>query len=249
MNLALSRHWPPPLTSFTIDPHQILLDPTGQFFVAPDLGTDSILVIDSTKLELANRVTVTPAGSGPRHGSFYPRGAAKATHFFLACELASLVKVFELTYTNATLEFTEIQSLSTYGPTTPPANATTAAAGELVIDDGNKNLYVSNRLTGNETDSISHFAIGINSTAAPLAFADQISSGGLIPRMFSLSVDNSILFSTNQAGENGLLAFRKDATTGTLTEQPIASLTLDVFGPQSSGPQYVMEIGSQGSNS
>lgn len=239
---------PPPLTSLTIDPHQILLDPTGQFFVAPDLGTDSILVIDSTKMELTNRVTVAPSGNGPRHGSFFPRGAAKATHFFLASEIASLVKVFELTYTNATLEFNEIQSLSTFGPATPPANATSASAGELVIDDSSKNLYVSNRLTGNETDSISHFAIDINN-AEPLTFVDQISSGGLVPRMFSLSVDDNILFSTNQAGENGLLAFSKDPTTGSLTEQPIASVTLDVFGPQSSGPQFAMELGSTGSNS
>lgn len=199
-------------------------------------------------MEMSSRVNVTPSGNGPRHGSFFPLGADKATHFFLASEIASLVKVFELTYTNATLEFNEIQSLSTFGPAFPPANATAASAGELVIDAANKNLYVSNRLTGNETDSISHFAIDI-SAAEPLSFVDQISSGGLVPRMFSLSVDDSVLFSTNQAGANGLLAFSKDETTGTLTEQPVASLTLDVFGPQSSGPQFVMEIGSTGSNS
>lgn len=197
---------------------------------------------------MTNRVTVEPSGNGPRHGSFFPLGADKATHFFLASEIANLVKVFELTYTNATLEFTEIQSLSTFGAAFPPANATSASAGELVIDSANKNLYVSNRLTGNETDSISHFAINFDG-AEPLTFVDQISSGGLVPRMFSLSVDETVLFSTNQAGANGLLAFSKDAETGSLTEKPLASLTVDVFGPQSSGPQFAMEIGSQGSNS
>lgn len=191
-----------------------------------------------------------PAGNGPRHGSFFPLGAAQATHFFLASELASLVKVFQLTYTtNGTLEFAEVQSLSTYGPGLPPANTTTAAAGELVIDAANRNLYVSNRLTGNETDSISHFAISINNTAAPLAFVDQVSSGGLVPRMFSLSVDDTLLFSTNQVGGSGLLAFGKDAATGTLVPRPDASVSLDVFGAASSGPQFVMEIGSTGSNS
>lgn len=232
-------------------PHEILLDPTGAFFVVPDLGTDSILVIDSTNYEIANRVSVLPAGNGPRHGSFYPLGTngTKATHYFLACELDSLVKVFELDYTkNGTLEFTEIQSLSTFGDDFPPANATTAAAGELVIDSANKNLYVSNRLTGNETDSISHFSIDISDASGPLTFVDQISSGGLVPRMFSLSNDDSILFSTNQDGEHGLLAFKKDSATGTLTEEPIASLPVSLFGEPLFGPQYVMEVGSKGTN-
>lgn len=139
--------------------------------------------------------------------------------------------------------------MSTFGNGFPPANATSASAGELVIDSANRNLYVSNRLTGNETDSISHFAIDVENASEPLTFMDQISSGGLVPRMFSLSVDDTVLFSTNQAGASGLLAFSKDAVTGSLTETPLASLTVDVFGPQSSGPQFVMEIGSKGSNS
>lgn len=237
-------------------PHEILLDPTGAFFVAPDLGTDSILVIDSTKFEIANRVSVTPAGNGPRHGSFFPLNGAgangtKATHFFLACEIASLVKVFELDYTTSgTLEFTEIQTISTFGPGFPPANATTASAGELVIDAAGKNLYVSNRLTGNTTDSISHFTIDI-ANKSPLAFAGQVSSGGLVPRMFSLSNDGGVLLSTNQDGQSGLLALRVDGTGGTggLAEKPVASLPVSVFGAPTFGPQFVMEVGSRGSNS
>lgn len=237
----------------TAHPHEILLDPSGAFFVVPDLGTDSLLVIDSTNYDIVNRVAVSPAGAGPRHGSFYPLGAngTKATHYFLACELASLVKVFELDYSNgSTLAFKQIQSLSTFGAAFPPANATTAAAGELVIDAAGENLYVSNRLTGNATDSISHFAIDFAADAAsPLAFVDQVSSGGLIPRMFSLANDGDVLFSTNQAGESGLLALARDAATGSLTETPVASLTVDEFGPPSYGPQFVMEVGSKGSNS
>lgn len=206
-------------------------------------------MIDSTEFEIVNRVNVTPAGNGPRHGSFFPLGSeGKATHFFLASEIASLVKVFELDYTGGSLEFNEIQSISTFGDDFPPANATSASAGELVIDAANKNLYVSNRLTGNDTDSISHFAIDI-SAKNPLTFVDQISSGGLVPRMFSLSNNDDLLFSTNQDGENGLLAFTKDADTGSLTEEPVASLTVDVFGAPSFGPQFAMEIGSVGSNS
>lgn len=230
-------------------PHEILLDPTGAFFVVPDLATDSLLVIDSTEFEIQDRITVSPSGSGPRHGSFFPLGSdEKATHFFLAAEIDSLVKVFELEYTNTSLTFTEIQSRSTFGADFPPANATAASAGELVIDAANKNLYVSNRLTGNATDSISHFAIDVTDKEEPLKFVDQISSGGLVPRMFSLSNDDDLLFSTNQDGESGLLAFAKDPKTGSLTEEPVASLPVSTFGAGGFGPQYVMEIGSKGSN-
>lgn len=233
----------------TPHPHEALLDPTGQFFVVPDLGTDSLLVIDSKEFNIQNRVSVKPSGAGPRHGSFFPLGNdGKATHYFLACELASLVKVFTLQYTNNSINFTEVQSLSTHGKDFPPANATSAAAGELVIDAANKNLYVSNRFTGNATDSISHFSINIGDSG-PLKFVDQISSGGLVPRMFSLSKDDSILFSTNQDGSSGLLALAKDNKTGSLTEQPVASVPLGKFGAANFGPQFVMEIGAEGSNS
>ncbi|KAH8742858.1 Lactonase, 7-bladed beta-propeller-domain-containing protein [Diaporthe sp. PMI_573] len=230
-------------------PHQALLDPSGRFFVVNDLGTDSVLVLDSQNdFNISNRVTVE-AGTGPRHGAFIPSGAEKATHYFLACEITSVVKAFELTYTGDNLEFKEVQSLSSFGADFPPANATAAAAGELVTSSCGKHLYVSNRLTGNTTDSISHFSIDTSNAAAPLAFVDQISSGGLIPRMFSLAADESVLFSTNQDGENGLLALARDASTGSLTEAPVASLALDKFGGPSFGPQFVMELGAKGSNS
>lgn len=218
-----------------------MLDPTGRFFVVNDLGTDSIFVIDSENdYSISNRVSVE-AGTGPRHGAFIA-WENKATYYFLACEIKSVVKAFKVTYTEDNLELKEVQSLSSYGADFPPANSTTAAAGELVISPCGKHLYVSNRLSGNATDSISHFSIDDNRTAGPLAFADQVSSGGLIPRMFSLSADASVLFSTNQDGENGLLALARDAKTGKLTEAPLASLGVAKFGGPTYGPQFVMEV-------
>ncbi|KAF3765229.1 putative isomerase YbhE [Cryphonectria parasitica EP155] len=223
-------------------PHEALLDPTGQFFVVPDLGTDALLVIDTKDFEIQNRIRISPSGSGPRHGSFFPLGGhEEATHFFIACEITNLIKVFELKYTGDGLGFHEVQSLSTFGDEFPPANPTTASAGELVIDADNKNLYVSNRLTGDATDNISHFSID-SRDRAPLRFVDQISSGGVLPRMFSISKDDDILFSTNQDGEDGLLAFAKDKSTGSLAEKPLARIARDKFGKANFGPQFVMEI-------
>lgn len=223
------------------DPHQVVLDPSGRFFVVNDLGTDSIFVIDSENdFKISNRVSVE-AGTGPRHGAFMARDN-KDTYYFLACEIKSVVKAFKVTYTEDNLELKEVQSLSSYGADFPPTNSTTAAAGELVISPCGKHLYVSNRLSGNTTDSISHFSIDDANTAGPLVFADQVSSGGKVPRMFSLSADASVLFTTNQDGENGLLALARDAKTGKLTEAPLASLGVAKFGGPTYGPQFVMEV-------
>lgn len=105
-------------------PHQVLVDPTGRFFVANDLGTDTILVIDSLadRFEVTNRVRTDPAGCGPRHGAFFPAGIvnAPATHYILVCELLNLVEVFELTYVADTIQFELVQTLSTFVSVTLP---------------------------------------------------------------------------------------------------------------------------------
>jgi 6-phosphogluconolactonase (cycloisomerase 2 family) len=97
-------------------PHQSLLDNSGRFFVVNDLGTDTILVIDSQNddFEVVNRVRVTPDGCGPRHGAFFPTNTEFATHYFLLCELLNLVEVFQLTYTGNSIQFFPVQTLSTF---------------------------------------------------------------------------------------------------------------------------------------
>ena len=130
-------------------------------------------------------------------------------------------------------------------------NFTSAAAGEIFLASNNKDLYVTNRLTGNATDSISHFII-LTSTSgtAPtsphdisLSFSDAVSSGGLTPRMASLgpsSVDNSFALVTNQMGDNGLLALKRDIGTGVLGAKPVATLANALF--PAGGPEFAMTL-------
>jgi 6-phosphogluconolactonase (cycloisomerase 2 family) len=219
--------------------HQIVPDPTGQFFAIADLGGDAIHFLDSTSWEIVSSVSVQPAGAGPRHGAFIGGGHDKfPTHYVVACELKSLVNLYEVEKTaDGKVNLTSVQSLSSYGDAFPPANATSAAAGELVVARNQRDIYVSNRLSGNETDSIAHFQF----KDGKIAFVDQVSSGGLIPRQFSLSADDTILFSTNQNGANGLVAFKRDNGTGTL--QPQATLANSLVNTQATyGPQFVQEI-------
>lgn len=256
-------------------PHQAVLDPSGRFFVVNDLGTDTLLVLDSEadQFEVVNRVRVTPDGCGPRHGAFLPRPAdpeRQATHYLLVCELLNTVEVFSLDYADNNLQFVPTQVLSSFGQNAPPANASTSTAGEIALSSDSLDVYVSNRNTGNETDSISHFRVLPADADGPLSleFSQSISSAGVHPRMFSLSGDESLLFSTNQFAGQGLVALSRNGGTleaanggggfdvqadvgevsaavvakGTLVDSPVAAVALDVFGEGQAGPLFVLQI-------
>ncbi|MCA9190074.1 MAG: lactonase family protein [Pirellulaceae bacterium] len=58
-------------------PHWIATDPTGQFAMVPDLGTDRVMIYQrDASRQLLNAVGagVLPPGSGPRHLAFHPNG-------------------------------------------------------------------------------------------------------------------------------------------------------------------------------
>lgn len=226
-------------------PHQANLDPTGRYFAVNDLGTDSILIIDSKDdaFEKRSIVRVEPAGCGPRHGVWYPRGAAKATHYIVGCEMLNKVIVYSVRYSYNNVAFNKIQELSSYGDLSP-ANATSAAIGEVVLSPYNEDLYVSNRVSGNSTDFITHFKIkvsGYDEGVAELTYHDTVSSGGLLPRMISISEKGSIVFSANQDGEFGVAALRV-GNNGALKQKPVATLDNSLFGEKGFGPQFVQQV-------
>ncbi|KAF7534603.1 hypothetical protein G7054_g6070 [Neopestalotiopsis clavispora] len=219
--------------------HQAVLDPTGQYFAVADLGGDAIHIINTTSWEISNVVYVD-SGAGPRHGAFLGgNSSSPATHYAVACELKNLIIVWEVDMSGGNLNLTNSQTLSTFGDDFQPQNATTAAAGELIAASNSKDIYVTNRLTGNGnfTDNISHFTL----EEGKLSFADQISTDGQNPRQLSFSLDESIIFGVNQGGTTGLFAFKRCSKQGTLslatslpnTAEAVTALT---------GPQFVQEI-------
>ncbi|PCD20244.1 hypothetical protein AU210_016656 [Fusarium oxysporum f. sp. radicis-cucumerinum] len=221
-------------------PHQANLDPTGRFFIINDLGTDSIVVLDSNDdaFQIVNIIHISPQGCGPRHGVFYPQGAFRATHYILVCEISNKVLVYTVSYRENYLDFTQIQSTSTFGPGLPPANSSSAAAGAIVLAADNRHLYVSNRQTGNSTDSVSHFQIDhSNSTFLSLQFVGSASTYGISPRMMSFSHEDRYLLIANQAGGFGLVALER-RLDGTLeAENPIS-----VLGAPDFTPQFIQQI-------
>lgn len=119
--------------------HEVLVDPTGRFLLAPDLGSDLVRVfhINPTTGRLTEqRPLVTPPGSGPRHGVFwYPETAAANTsensRFYLVSELDNYLRGYDVTYSpNGTMLFSQFYECNTYGGVTPP---TAAKAAEIAI--------------------------------------------------------------------------------------------------------------------
>ena len=78
-----------------------------------------------------------------------------------------------------------MQTISTFGTDFPPVNLKSSAASELIMSSDNKDGYVSNRITGNDTDSVVTFITNIDEETGFLTLqcVDTVSSGGLTPRI------------------------------------------------------------------
>jgi len=217
-------------------PHQAVNDPSGRYFVVNDLGTDEILVIDSVDDAWEPRTpTKTAAGCGPRHGVFYPSGAdvTEATHYMIICELSNDAVVYSVSYEDAGLSLTETQTISSFFGTKPQG----AAGGEIALSKDNTVLYVSNRLTGGDSDNITGFQVDQDGS---LTVVDEIPTGGLLPRMFSLGTGH--LFVGNQNGPDAAVAFEL-YEDGSLSKEPVASLPLaDFGGAEFFGPAYIKQL-------
>jgi 6-phosphogluconolactonase (cycloisomerase 2 family) len=224
-------------------PHQAVLDNTGRYFLVNDLGTDEVLVLDSQddSFGIVNRVQVEK-GCGPRHSVFWPpfeSGANLNSHYLVVCEISNKVLTYKLTYSpEKGIDFALESSVPTWDPASPPSNTTTAAAGEIVLA-GDSDVYVSNRLTGDDTDSIAHFRFAPESG---LVFADQFSSGGKLPRMMSVSQAGDRLLVATQDGEQGVSVLSRDPADGVVDEKPLATIKGAVFGEAGFGPKYIVQL-------
>ncbi|KAF2489126.1 putative isomerase YbhE [Lophium mytilinum] len=241
-----------------VQAHQAVLDPSGRFFIVPERGADTLSVIDSKAdaFNVVQKVRVEPDGCGPRHGTFIKSCTGdKATHFVFVCELKNVIQLYSVAYTDKALELTHVQTESTFGKDMPSKNPTDtvadatktfAAAGECVVASNQRDIYVSNRLTGNPADSIVHFTLERDEQTgtAKLVFGESVSSYGISPRMFSLALGKEdVLFSTNQNNGTGLLAYKRDAD-GKLAVIEDSKVDIAKFRDSVAefGPEFVQQI-------
>jgi 6-phosphogluconolactonase len=142
-----------------------------------------------------------PAGGGPRHLAFHPKGGFA----YVNSEITSAVTAFAHDAEKGTL--TPLQTLSTLPEGAPnPAKNSTA---EIRCHPTGKFVYVSNR----GHNSIAVFATGADGKLTAVEVADAHVK---VPRGFALSPDGGWLIAGGQESDN--LALHKiDPATGKLT--------------------------------
>ncbi len=186
-------------------PHYVSFDPGGRFIVAPDRGTDRVLIY---RLDTASGKLVandpgfvrTRNGAGPRHMAFHPA----QPWAYVANELDSTVMACQ--WNAARGEFKPFEVITTL-PTSYTGNNSPA---EIFVAPSGKFVYVSNR----GHNSIAIFSV--DQANGELAHVGWEPTRGKTPRFFTLAAGGSMLYAANLESHN-IVAFRVDQQTGKLT--------------------------------
>ena len=203
-------------------PHQVLIDPSNEYFVIPDLGADilRIFYIDPITLQIDPRESIEiPPGSGPRHGDFLrivsdqvkENNVTCAEHvirdyYYLVTELSNTLYgyIIESLPNSGGLSFTQVGSDKTYGPNNAPVFAGNAAAEVVVCSDlsllvSNRNatfLEIANPDPKNSTrilsDTFATFSLD-GQGRGNFQFKALSPAGGSFPRHFSLNQNESLV--------------------------------------------------------
>lgn len=165
--------------------HAAVFSPDNGFLFVVDLGLDEVKSYSfaSGKLELHNTFKGKP-GAGPRHLVFHANGK----HAFIINELDATVTVVR--YDSGTL--TEVQTVSSL----PNDYTGEKWAAAIHISPNGKNVYASNRIH----NSIAVFAF--DEASERLESIQHMSSGGNIPRDFSLDPTGKFLITSHQNSDD-----------------------------------------------
>ncbi|KAB8276602.1 Lactonase, 7-bladed beta-propeller-domain-containing protein [Aspergillus minisclerotigenes] len=206
-------------------PHGVVLDPTGQFILVPDLGADLVRIFrinpSSGLLEPQTPLAVSP-GSGPRHGTFWtPKGArpgrAIDTRFYLASELNSHLTGYKVHYPkNGTIAFEKFFETTTYGGPELPSGAT---AAEIAISPANNHIVISNREdnkfgTNNDTISVFSCADASGKLSTNVTHTGLYPAYGSIPRQFEISGEDKAIAIALQSSHRVAVAGYDDKAGG-----------------------------------
>lgn len=217
-------------------PHEVVLDPTGQYLMINDLGADLVRVyaIGSGNTITAKTALKAKAGSGPRHGAFSLDPIAGHYIYYLAAEIASTVTAYKVSYlaNNGGMSFEIIGVYSTLSPgqAIPPTTTGegTGVAAEIAVSPDGSTLVISNRrdLTFNNTkppsDSMSSFAISPRD--GTLSFRQLFPAGGSYPRQFAFNRGgNLVAVGLQQTGSVTIL--ERDTCSGTFVKE-VASINI-----------------------
>ncbi|GIG62142.1 3-carboxymuconate cyclase [Longispora fulva] len=163
----------------TAHAHQIVVDPSGRWLLAADLGLDSVYVYELKEGRFRqHRQVRLRKGAGPRHVVFHPGGE----FVYVANELDSTVAVCRWRAGDLVVG----QVLSTRPADAPGANY----PGEIAISADGRFVYVSNR--GDNTVAV------LGTTGDRLRLLATPSCGGDWPRHLGLDATGRWLHVANQ---------------------------------------------------
>ncbi|MEV6286750.1 lactonase family protein [Kribbella sp. NPDC051770] len=178
--------------------HQVVQDPTGNYILAVDLGTDTVYtytITTSGKLNETAQATLK-TGAGPRHLAFHPNG--------------------RFAYVANELDSTVVPCAYADGRLTPGTPLPTAPAGpqnypgEVIVSADGNFVYVTNR----GHNSVAVFAVGDG--GATLTRIATPSVNGDWPRHCAIDPTGTLLLVSNQRS-NTITTFHRNQQTGTLT--------------------------------
>ena len=205
-------------------PHQALWDPSGKFVSVPDLGADLVRLFarDPAKADIVEVGAIqVPAGTGPRHGIFYP-AEGQAQFYYVVGELSNTVTSYKIEYSGNTAEFTQIQVISTLPE---DYEGETPAAGEIILAPNGKHVYVSNRLDTIFADTSSMVVYGINTESGMLEKIELFNGYTQNIRHMTIHPDGNWLITAGQ-DSSSVASIKINPETGRAI-QVSDSLTLD----------------------
>ncbi|KAG7008189.1 3-carboxy-cis,cis-mucoante lactonizing enzyme [Physcia stellaris] len=245
-NITLAKPGPNAARQAASHPHQVLVDPTGQYLLVPDLGADLVRVfhIDPNTFQITQKPSIpVEAGSGPRHGAFQvthnTTSGVNQVYYYLVTELASTLTSYHVQYLplNAGLQLQRIKSMKTYADNKDPVFAGTAAS-EIVISGGqiivsNRNatlLHIKNPDPKNATQVASDTLATFQSSEPAdgnFKFGELTPAGGSFPRQFSLSPKGDLV-AVGLQNDKRVAIYSRCTKTGRLGTDILASV--DIVG-------------------
>ncbi|MFF5766144.1 lactonase family protein [Streptomyces tanashiensis] len=180
--------------------HQVLPDPSGDWVVSVDLGTDSVRIcaLDPAtgELRLHGETALRP-GTGPRHLAFHPAG----THAYVLNELEPTLTVCRWDGARGALEplgETPVVPEGTTGPSYP---------SEVVVAPDGRFLWAAVR----GDDTLAVLALGADGAEARLVAT--VPCGGTWPRDLTLDPSGRRLYAANERSGD-VTWFTLDPDTG-----------------------------------
>ncbi|WP_326734599.1 lactonase family protein [Streptomyces sp. NBC_01022] len=184
--------------------HQVLPDPSGNWVLSVDLGTDSVRIcaLDPETGELRpHGETALRPGAGPRHLAFHPAGG----HAYVLNELEPTVTVCRWDAAAGVLEAvgeTPVLPAGASGGSNP-----VSYPSEVVVAHDGRFLWVANR--GHDSISV----LALDATGEQASLVTTVSCGGHWPRDLALDPTGRRLYAANERSGN-VSWFAVDPATG-----------------------------------